>query len=39
MIKLLKRKKHELVLITIDRDFWNILDYPPGSHPGIIRLN
>jgi len=31
-------KKHELVLITIDRDFGNILDYPPESHPGIIRL-
>ena len=30
--------QHKLVLITIDRDFGNILDYPPGSHPGIIRL-
>ncbi len=31
-------KQYKLVLITIDRDFGNILDYPPGSHPGIIRL-
>lgn len=30
--------KHGLILITIDRGFGNILDYPPGSHPGIIRL-
>lgn len=31
-------RQYELALITIDRDFGNILDYPPGSHPGIIRL-
>lgn len=31
-------KKNTLILITIDRDFGNILDYPPGSHAGIIRL-
>lgn len=31
-------KKHGLVLITIDRDFGNIIDYRPGTHCGIIRL-
>ena len=31
-------KRHEYVLITVDRDFGNILDYAPGTHPGIIRL-
>ena len=31
-------KQHGFVLITIDRDFGNILDYPPGTHSGIIRL-
>ena len=31
-------KQHGLLLITIDRDFGNIMDYPPGTHHGIIRL-
>ena len=31
-------RKHGYVLITVDRDFGNILDYTPGTHPGIIRL-
>lgn len=31
-------RKKDCVLLTIDRDFGNILDYPPGTHPGIIRL-
>ena len=31
-------KDKGLILITVDRGFGNILDYPPKSHPGIIRL-
>jgi len=31
-------KQYNFVSITVDRDFGNILDYPPGTHPGIIRL-
>jgi len=29
-------KKLNRVLITLDLDFSNILNYPPKSHPGII---
>lgn len=26
------------VLLTMDKDFSNILKYPPGNHPGIVAL-
>ena len=34
-------KKENRILITLDLDFSNIINYPPKSHPGIIvvRLN
>ncbi|MBU0502720.1 MAG: DUF5615 family PIN-like protein [Candidatus Margulisbacteria bacterium] len=31
-------RKEKRILITLDLDFSNILNYPPKSHPGIIVL-
>ena len=31
-------KTNKLALITFDKHFSNILQYPPGSHYGIIRI-
>jgi predicted nuclease of predicted toxin-antitoxin system len=30
--------KRNRVLLTMDKDFSNIIKYPPGNHPGIIVL-
>jgi predicted nuclease of predicted toxin-antitoxin system len=29
-------KREKRILVTFDLDFSNIINYPPGSHPGII---
>jgi predicted nuclease of predicted toxin-antitoxin system len=32
-------QEHEMVVISRDREFGNVLKYPPGSHHGIIWVN
>ena len=34
-----KAKREELIIVTFDSDFANILKYPPKNFSGIIRIN